>query len=60
MQIVHESSLINDFITLSMGVASMIPDSQSSPHTLVATADRALYHAKAQGRDRVVYNSFYL
>ncbi len=60
MHIIHESSQISNFVTLSMGVASIIPDSQSSPHTLVSTADRALYNAKAQGRDRVVYKNFHL
>jgi diguanylate cyclase (GGDEF)-like protein len=40
-------------ITLSFGVASLIPEYESSPEILIAAADRALYQAKAQGRDRI-------
>lgn len=39
-------------ITASFGVASM-PDDGSEPSFLLRTADRALYLAKAGGRDRV-------
>jgi len=40
-------------ITLSMGIAS-IPDHGSTSHVILRSADKALYQAKAQGRDRVV------
>ena len=48
-----ESSAIKTYITLSLGVASMIPDHASSPARLIFNADHALYAAKAEGRDRV-------
>ncbi|MGC4081129.1 MAG: diguanylate cyclase [Vicinamibacterales bacterium] len=38
-------------ITVSIGVASL-PDHGVSPEDLIAAADRALYQAKASGRDR--------
>jgi two-component system, cell cycle response regulator len=40
-------------VTVSVGAASF-PSHGGSPTDLVAVADRALYRAKAQGRDRVV------
>lgn len=41
-------------VTLSIGVASMVPASDSTPGELVANADKALYAAKARGRNRVI------
>ncbi|WOB42773.1 diguanylate cyclase [Thermoleptolyngbya oregonensis NK1-22] len=38
--------------SLSFGIVSVIPSSLSSPLKLLDQADRALYRAKAQGRDR--------
>jgi diguanylate cyclase (GGDEF)-like protein len=44
----------SQYITLSLGVACIIPNYKSSPATLIAAADRALYQAKEQGRDRAI------
>lgn len=48
----HSGSQIGDRLTLSMGVASTIPCALISPEMLITAADRALYQAKAAGRDR--------
>ena len=39
--------------TLSFGIASCVPDNQTSQLSLIARADRALYRAKDKGRNRV-------
>jgi diguanylate cyclase (GGDEF)-like protein len=41
-------------VTISVGVASMLPDRQTEASALIATADEALYRAKREGRNRVV------
>jgi diguanylate cyclase (GGDEF)-like protein/PAS domain S-box-containing protein len=40
-------------VTLSAGVASLNSHDAGAPHMLLEAADRALYTAKARGRDRV-------
>lgn len=50
----HPHSQVSEFITLSLGVATITPHSQLSPATLIAAADQGLYQAKAQGRNCVV------
>ncbi len=52
LHVTHQTSLVSDYITLSLGVHSLIPSSESSPELLIALADKALYEAKAQGRNR--------
>ncbi|WP_256871790.1 diguanylate cyclase domain-containing protein [Nostoc sp. TCL26-01] len=47
----HEKSATHQFITLSMGISSLIPQVKFSPEYLISTADQALYTAKAQGRN---------
>jgi len=41
------------YVTLSLGVASIVPASESGPEILIAAADQALYQAKRLGRDRI-------
>jgi diguanylate cyclase (GGDEF)-like protein len=49
----HAGSRVSDRITISLGVGTTIPAPESAPSTLIAVADRALYQAKAGGRNRV-------
>lgn len=41
-------------VTFSIGVAAIIPNKEDTSDRLVKAADDALYHAKAQGRNRAV------
>lgn len=52
MMLLHEGSP-HGFVTASIGAASMVPLGLAEPRVLLAAADRALYAAKAAGRDRV-------
>jgi diguanylate cyclase (GGDEF)-like protein len=53
LQIAHASSKVSKYVTLSLGVVSTIPCHESFPAALIAAADKSLYQAKAEGRDRV-------
>lgn len=50
----HKSSKVCPYITLSFGVAAIVPTKDLTAKILVEKADQALYRAKAQGRDRIV------
>lgn len=52
LQIDHAKSTASQHVTLSMGIASQIPHVKSSPESLVAQADQALYQAKKLGRNQ--------
>lgn len=54
LQIPHKTSTVSPFITLSLGVSTMIPTRESQPEWLVKDADNALYEAKRKGRNRTV------
>ena len=60
LQIPHDLSQVSNYVTLSLGVSSIIPSPESSPESLIAAADRALYEAKALGRNRVKYKALEL
>jgi diguanylate cyclase (GGDEF)-like protein len=53
----HACSAVSDHVTVSVGVASAIPDRNSTPDDLVSAADQALYEAKHQGRNRVIIHN---
>jgi diguanylate cyclase (GGDEF)-like protein len=57
LKVPHQSSDVSEYVTLSIGVASLVPTLELSLETLIANADEALYTAKSQGRNRAIYLS---
>lgn len=53
LEIEHSASQVNPYITLSLGVAAIAPQLDQNSEMLIAAADKALYQAKQQGRDRI-------
>lgn len=53
-QITHQGSHVSDVLTISLGIASMIPAHGGDPASLIVSADRSLYNAKAAGRNCVM------
>jgi two-component system cell cycle response regulator len=54
LAIPHDNSDVSDFVTLSMGVASVTPTLERSPEDLISLADQAMYTAKNRGRNRAI------
>lgn len=54
LKLEHQRSQVATVVTLSLGVATVIPSSNWASSSLVAEADRALYQAKSEGRDRII------
>jgi diguanylate cyclase (GGDEF)-like protein len=54
MGFAHPTSKISSNVTVSVGVASLVPAGQQKSEELIAMADGALYRAKQAGRNRVV------
>jgi diguanylate cyclase (GGDEF)-like protein len=54
LQIPHTQSLVSSYVTLSMGVTSLVPTQKLGSEVLIAIVDKALYEAKQQGRDRAI------
>ena len=54
LTITHEHSTIAPYITLSLGVATIIPPHSSSIEEFINRADKALYKAKSSGRNTVI------
>jgi diguanylate cyclase (GGDEF)-like protein len=50
----HEHSTISDYVTISLGVNTVIPSNNLSAGDLIRTADKALYKAKQEQRNKVV------
>ena len=55
LAIAHEGSEVANYVTVSVGVALAHPGSGRSLTGAIQAADEALYEAKQQGRNRVVF-----
>jgi len=53
LRLPHCRSSTGSYITVSLGVATVIPTRETSPYALIAAADSALYDAKRAGRNQV-------
>ena len=54
LEIPHPNSSVHQYITISIGVATMLPGSDCCSTDLLHEADRALYSAKRKGRNQTV------
>jgi len=52
-RIPHAQSPVIPYVTISLGVATVIPSAEGSPERLAEMADQLLYRAKRTGRNRV-------
>lgn len=54
LKILHGDSDVSDHVTLSMGIASLVPAWDQGSETIIFYADQALYRAKKQGRNQTI------
>lgn len=52
LNVSHEFSKVADFVTISIGISSMVACESSKPKELINMADDALYKAKESGRNQ--------
>lgn len=57
LSLIHPKSPVAKYISLSLGVTSIVPSSMYTKEQLLMIADKALYQAKDRGRNRAVFQS---
>lgn len=53
LKIDHRSSEISNIVTISIGIASITPNSEVQPKDLIHLADTSLYTSKTKGRNTI-------
>lgn len=52
-KLTHAKSKVSDYVSISIGVGTAVPERDSEPDIIIAVADQALYQSKEDGRNRV-------
>lgn len=55
-QIPHENSTTSPFVTVSLGVGTIVPSHDAEPIVFIEAVDRLLYKAKQDGRDCAIFS----
>ncbi|SKC39907.1 GGDEF domain-containing response regulator [Maledivibacter halophilus] len=53
MAVKHKGSCVSPYVTVSLGVSTLLPEKYYSVEELINSADKALFQAKFYGRNRV-------
>lgn len=53
----HAGATQHDCVTISVGITSTLPTRDTQPETVLVSADRAMYNAKRDGKNRVAYST---
>ncbi len=57
MAIPHSASLAGEYVTISAGVATVIPDGKTTEDLIINMADKALYASKLHGKNQFTHFS---
>jgi diguanylate cyclase (GGDEF)-like protein len=54
LKIEHQGSLVSSYVTLSIGISSIIPNATLPPKEFIDYTDKLMYLAKNQGRNKII------
>jgi diguanylate cyclase (GGDEF)-like protein len=57
LNVFHQDNLAYNRVTISIGLACMIPEEAISPNVLIEKADQSLYEAKQTGKNKFIFRS---
>ena len=55
LNVFHQDNLSYNRVTISIGLACMIPEESISPNVLIEKADQSLYEAKQTGKNKFIF-----